>query len=212
MHKNDPAARVLIKVSRTQERMLDRGQSQPLSLLGLSTDTGLEGSVSLQEQVKAEFLLHRDSVYRYLRALRASPATAEELAQEAFLRLFRYLRAGNQLRDPATWVLRVAHNLWRDEQRKASWRQEMSENDPPDRLAAERRDPQPGAEERLLLHEREERLAALLETLTPFEQQALHLRAEGLRYREIATVMGSNISTVASSIRRAVERLGRLYE
>ena len=45
------------------------------------------------------------------------------------------------------------------------------------------------------------------------QRECLHLRAEGLRYREIAEVLGITTSGVSESLKRAVLRLmNELYE
>ncbi len=43
-------------------------------------------------------------------------------------------------------------------------------------------------------------------------QQTLHLRAEGLRYREIAEVLGVSLTTVATIVSRSIEKLQKIYE
>ena len=43
--------------------------------------------------------------------------------------------------------------------------------------------------------------------LTPTEMECLRLRAEGLKFREVAEVMDITISTVASYVARAVNKL-----
>jgi RNA polymerase sigma-70 factor (ECF subfamily) len=45
--------------------------------------------------------------------------------------------------------------------------------------------------------------------LTSLQRECLHLRAEGLRYREIADLMEITISTVADAVRRATVKLAR---
>jgi RNA polymerase sigma-70 factor (ECF subfamily) len=49
-------------------------------------------------------------------------------------------------------------------------------------------------------------------SLTALQRECLHLRAEGLRYREIAELMGISISTVADAVRRASLKLSREFE
>jgi RNA polymerase sigma-70 factor (ECF subfamily) len=57
------------------------------------------------------------------------------------------------------------------------------------------------------------RMHRAVKSLSPQQRQCLHLRAEGLRYREIADATGVTISTVAEFLRRAVARLKRaVYE
>lgn len=79
----------------------------------------------------------------------------------------------------------------------------------PGLLAETSEDPSPNPEQQLILSQRE---AGLLEALTKLpvaEQQCLHLRAEGLRYREIAMVLNCGVSTVADNLRRAIDALGK---
>jgi len=52
----------------------------------------------------------REPVCRYLLGLGVTPAEADDLCQEAFLRLFAALRKGQQIRNPRAWVFTVAHN------------------------------------------------------------------------------------------------------
>jgi Sigma-70, region 4 len=73
-------------------------------------------------------------------------------------------------------------------------------------------DPEPSAEANLLRREWDDRLAEPIASLTKLQRALLHLRAEGLRYREIADILGSNLSSVSSAVRRAVNKLGSMYE
>jgi RNA polymerase sigma-70 factor (ECF subfamily) len=51
------------------------------------------------------------------------------------------------------------------------------------------------------------RVAVALESLSPQQRNCLYLRSEGLRYREIAEVIGISSSTVNEFLRRAIARL-----
>ena len=59
----------------------------------------------------------------------------------------------------------------------------------------------------MLDREKMQRVQAVLETLSPRQRNCLYLRSEGLRYREIAEVMGISLSTVNEFLRRAISRL-----
>jgi RNA polymerase sigma-70 factor, ECF subfamily len=54
------------------------------------------------------------------------------------------------------------------------------------------------------------RLTAALESLSPQQRNCLYLRSEGLRYREIAEVMGIGSSTVGEFLTRAIRRLSEV--
>jgi RNA polymerase sigma-70 factor (ECF subfamily) len=62
---------------------------------------------------------HRADLLRYLRVRTRDEAAAEDLCQEAYVRLFTELRAGRTPRDPAAWLRRVGRNLMVSEARRA---------------------------------------------------------------------------------------------
>ena len=140
-------------------------------------------------------------VYRYLLGINTNPADAEDVTQEVFLRLYRELSRRRVPPNARAWAFRVAHNLAVDR-----WRTGARTCDPPE-AAAERADPAADTERILIEREAEERLARALSWLSPQQRQCLELRAEGLRYREIAQVLGLQISTVRTFIARAVAKI-----
>ena len=64
----------------------------------------------------------------------------------------------------------------------------------------------------MLAAEQTQRLAHAIRSLTPLQMQFLHLRAEGLRYREIAAISEVSISTVVDVIRRAIDRISKALQ
>jgi RNA polymerase sigma-70 factor, ECF subfamily len=156
----------------------------------------------------------RTPLYRYVISLGLSPHDADEVAQETFLRLHRHVLSRGvsngtpqddaQLRG---WVFRVAQNLAHDQRRRALPRAAASLEE----SAAARRavDMEEGPEQRLLTDERAARLHAAMQALPARQQQCLRLRAEGMRYREIAEVLQVSVSTVADLVHQALARLGK---
>jgi RNA polymerase sigma-70 factor (ECF subfamily) len=61
-------------------------------------------------------------------------------------------------------------------------------------------------EELIIESERDACLRVAVQELTEFQRQCLHLRAEGLRYREIAETLSVNIDSVAA-LQRAIKKL-----
>ena len=163
----------------------------------------------LHQQVSQTYLDWRDDVYRYLLTLGLHPPQAQEATQEVFMRLYVTLRKKEEtIRNQRAWVFRVAHNLGLTIRSKESaslpFAAELEET-----LA----DREPSPESGLIERERLLRMHRAVESLSPQQRQCLHLRAEGLRYREIAAAIGVNISTVAEFLRRAVTRLKKaVYE
>jgi RNA polymerase sigma-70 factor (ECF subfamily) len=65
----------------------------------------------------------------------------------------------------------------------------------------------PSAEQVLLHEERTARLRVAMEALSVAQKECLALRAEGLKYREIAQILDLSVSTVGENIQRGLERL-----
>jgi len=65
----------------------------------------------------------------------------------------------------------------------------------------------------MLRRERLQRLRSSIEKLTPQQRNCVLLRVAGLRYREIAEMLGIGISSVGELMQRAIARLNEdLYE
>lgn len=147
----------------------------------------------------------RVPLFRYLVCIGIPREEADEVLQETFLRAYKHLRGGGETGNFRSWIFRVAHNLainqLKKQRRLSVGGLELCDLAPPVV------DPSPDAEELLLRKERLRRICAAMKTLSATELQCVHLRAEGLRYREIADVMGCGVSTVADSLRRAIAKL-----
>jgi RNA polymerase sigma-70 factor (ECF subfamily) len=153
----------------------------------------------------------RDSVYRYLVSLGIEPASAQDLVQEVFLRLYKTLLGGQQIRVVKAWLLTVASRLALNVHRDQSSRPPASEAGL-ERWLASAADASPNPELAALERERMAALYAGIRSLSPQQQVCLHLRAEGFRYREIAEVLEVSVPTVSEFVRRAVIRLRRVLD
>jgi RNA polymerase sigma factor (sigma-70 family) len=65
---------------------------------------------------------HAPEIYRYVLALLASPADAEEVTQTAFLNAYRAIERGEHPRNPGAWLRSIALNLCRQRFRQAARR------------------------------------------------------------------------------------------
>ena len=142
---------------------------------------------------------------RYLMRRLGNPGQAEDLVQETFLRLYEEAGRGRRIGNLRSWIFQVGHNLAVDSQRRRDcedWAVGMA-------FAENRREQMPEAETSLLRAERNRLVREALTLLSPQERQCLELRAEGLRYREIADIMGLDISTVTTYVDRAVRKIAR---
>ena len=166
----------------------------------------MRGAMNLQDQVVQLYEEARQDVYHYLLRLGLSPAEAQEGAQEVFLRLYSELVRGESIRNPRAWVFRVAHNLAMGHNAGDTWKPLEAATE------AALADGSPGPERSAILRQRNARLSQALTELSPQQRKCLYLRAEGLRYREIADAAGIGISTVSEFISRAIARLRRAVD
>jgi RNA polymerase sigma-70 factor (ECF subfamily) len=164
-------------------------------------------SSHLEEEVIRLFEALREPMLRYLLAFGLTVADAEEITQEVFLSLFQHLRKGKGRQNLRGWVFRVAHNLAL-KQRQATRQQVQSRDE--EGLVERQLDPSPNPEEQLAHSRRQKRLRAVLAALPEQDRYCLYLRAEGLRYREIAEVLGISLGGVSLSLGRSLSRLSRV--
>jgi len=143
---------------------------------------------------------------RYLKLTGVDESTAQEIVQETFLRLYRHLRGNGDRTNLRAWCYRVAQNLARNELTSA--RQKRWSPLDEDTLKEVMPSAAVSLESQLLVREREQRLRdAITNVLSVAERESLVLRAQGLRYREIAEVLDVAISTAAENVQRALDKL-----
>jgi RNA polymerase sigma-70 factor, ECF subfamily len=150
----------------------------------------------------------REPVFGFVLRLTHDPHEAEDLTQECFLRLFRHLRDNRPLDNPRAWLFTVAHNLAVDKIRDQGHLTDLDDVMWED-LEGSRSGVQADPEELMMRNERVDRLHAAVLRLTGLQRRCLHLRADGLRYRDIAQVLGLSMSTVVDAVRRATVRLAK---
>jgi RNA polymerase sigma-70 factor (ECF subfamily) len=166
--------------------------------------------MTLSEKVLALFEQLRVPVFRYLLRKTRDAGEAEDLTQETFLRLCRHLQEERPLDNPKAWLFTVANNLAIDKNRNDHNIKDLDESvwkEIEESRAGQQSDP----EKLLLQHERLDRLHLAVLNLTKLQRECLHLRADGLRYREIAELMGVSMSTVVDAVRRATVNLAREF-
>ena len=158
-------------------------------------------------EVMSLFEQHRNPLLRYVLSFGIPVHDAEEIIQAVFLSLFRHLQLRRSRQNLRGWLFRVAHNLAL-KQRYANRRSQTATAS--DWTIAERQlDPSPDPEEQLSFTQKRNRLLAVLHALPEEDQCCLRLRAEGLRYREIAALLGISLGAVSISLTRSLARLIR---
>lgn len=177
-----------------------------LSLLA-SLPEAQTGTDEIEIEVMTLFEQYRAPLLRYAISSGVPLPDGEEIVQEVFLSLFRHLRLGRSRRNLRGWIFRVAHNLTL-KRRHANKRQlELVDRDAG--ITALQPDPSPNPEESCSHAQTQQRLLAVVRSLPDIEQRCLRLRAEGLRYREIAAILGVSLGSVSAYLTRSIAKLIR---
>jgi RNA polymerase sigma-70 factor (ECF subfamily) len=143
-----------------------------------------------------------------LRFNRLHVQDCEEVVQEAFLALFQHLQRGGSRENLSGWLFRVVHNLGLkhiQSSRRDSQNVVMLASAAEDVVV----DPSLNPEDAFAWSETRRHLRDVVSALPQQDQRCLALRAEGLRYREIAEVLGMSLGAVAKSLERSLERIVR---
>ena len=145
-------------------------------------------------------------VLRYARRMLADATEAEDVAQDAMLRLWRIApdwRSGEA--KLSTWLYRVTANLCTDRLRR--------KRTSPLEESAEPEDPAQSAFDGLQQKSRHDALQRGLQALPERQRQAVVLRhIEGLSNPEIAEIMGTSTRSVESLTARGKTALARALE
>jgi len=149
-------------------------------------------------------LPHLDAAYNLARWLMRNEQDAHDVAQEAYLRAFRFF-SGFRGGDARPWLMKIVRNTcytWLNVNRPLQEAAEFDENAfPPDSHT-------PNPEEIVLQNDSNTLVRKALEMLPQNSREVLILRElEGMSYKEIADITGMPVGTVMSSLSRARARL-----
>jgi RNA polymerase sigma-70 factor, ECF subfamily len=164
---------------------------------------GLNAGIGRYVDFDTQFQKLYPSLFRYLHRLTGDADVAEDIAQEAFVRLLRQSLPEGEIRP---WLFTVAMNLVRDHARKTERRQRLLTSAPT--LVT----PSALPDENVERTERVARVRQALERLPMRDRQLLLMREEGFRYEEIAAVIGVAPASVGTLIARALKRFADVYQ
>lgn len=159
----------------------------------------------LQKQIVEIYDALYPPLYGYLRSLRISVDKAEDVIQEVFLRLADHLAKGEEETNLRSWTFQVAHNLAMDIHRNAQRHKLYREVDGGTEM--ELADSGSNPEQQYLQKEELKRVEVAMENLTEKQRSGLLLRAQGLKYGEIASVLGVSEQRAIVLVKRALLRL-----
>jgi len=157
-------------------------------------------SQHLEEQVVELYATMRPPLLGYAYHVVGSSGEAEDLVQNAFLKLFDQLRRDAKILNLRSWLYRVVHNMAIDHSRRrgihealnAEWLSQKMMSDSPR-----------SAEDDLI---QRQRITLSLKALNERERHCLMLRAEGLSYMEIGDVLGVSEKSVSVYLSRGLKK------
>lgn len=152
-------------------------------------------------------LAHQQAVFRLAYLLLGDPDEAEDIAQETFLRAWKYLRRFDSARPLRPWLLGIASNLASNRRRSAgrylAALTQAFRNEPPGT----------NIEEKSLQHIESDTLWQAVKTLDFADQQIIYLRYFlELPIYETAQVLDVAEGTVKSRLNRALEKLRQVIQ
>lgn len=167
------------------------------------SDDKLVEQIRSGDEAAAEELIKRyyTSILRYCRWHCSSLEKAEDLTQETFYKLFKYLSGYKGKKKFKAYLYVIANRLCIDESRKIPLFPLADEEN----IVSERNE--------ILRIEDKAEVNSLLNILTEEQRQVIILRfGEQLSFEEIAKVMGCNMRTAQSRVRNALKIMRKELE
>ena len=174
--------------------------------LTASAPARLDPATSFRDAFASLFDAHFQRLFRFLDRLSGEPELAADLAQEAFVKLYR---RGALPDAPEAWLISVAMNLFRNVKASRSRRRRLLTIS---RGVGAHSDPPPAPDEGSERAEARRRVRNVLDGMTDRERSLLLLRAEGYSYRDIAVSLRLNEASVGVLLARAKRAFRASYE
>lgn len=141
-------------------------------------------------------------LFNFFYKMTGSRTASEDLVQEVFFRILKYRQSYQQGTPFRAWMYRIARNarvdLFRKQRPEVSWEPEMEPAVVPVDSAQREQETQ-------MLYR------ALLEMPVEKKEVLILSRFQGLKYEEIAQLLGCEVNTVKTRVHRALLELRELF-
>jgi len=157
----------------------------------------------LEREMAALYASHAAALLRYAFSLIKDASGAQDALQEIFLRYFIARREGRSFNDPKAWLFRVMRNYSLDILKSSSVKNEVGSDGIGETLDSHN-DPEKQ-------YHRTEMARDMARLLSPRELECVRLRAEGLSYDEMATILDLRQGTVGATLARAHKKIRQAF-
>lgn len=145
-------------------------------------------------------------LYNYFLRLTGNKGISEDLTQDVFFRILKYRVTFRGESKFTTWMYQIGRNVHIDHLRKQ--REEM----PLEETWVEKPSLEPQPEQRTEAEQEAVFLHEALARLSPAKKEVLVLsRFQGMKYNDIARVLGCSLASVKTQVHRAIKDLREIY-
>jgi RNA polymerase sigma-70 factor, ECF subfamily len=161
-----------------------------------------------------DYYKHR--IYNYVLRMVGDPDTAEDIAQETFIRAYSSLASFRGASSIQTWLYRIASNLAIDTMRRRKYRYNSFSLDEPlstldSEVSRDIEDDTPGPQRQLQTRQLQQKVTDAIVQLSPKLRTVIILyELQGMSYDEIAEIVGAPLGTIKSRLFNAREQLREL--
>lgn len=187
-----------------------------MQLIQQCSDSELVHAFILGDEKALETLVYRykDKIYTSIYMLVKDKYMAEDIFQDAFLKMVRTMREGRYSEQGKflPWAIRVAHNLCMDHFRKVKQNVQIllpDGKDISDLLGADTQ----GASDRIETRQVNQSIRQLIEELPEEQREVIVLRMYGdLSFKEIADMTSVSINTALGRMRYGLINLRKMIQ
>ena len=159
---------------------------------------------------------YKHRIYNYVLRMVGDPDTAEDIAQETFIRAYSSLASFRGASSVQTWLYRIASNLAIDTMRRRKYRYNSFSLDEPlttsdTEVSRDIEDEGPGPERQLQTRQLQQKVTDAIARLSPkLRTVTILYELQGMSYEEIAEIVGAPLGTIKSRLFNAREQLREL--
>lgn len=169
------------------------------------------------QQSAIEILItrHKERVYTYIFFKVKNEHLADDLFQEAFIKVMNSLQKGKYKDDSkfVPWVLRIAHNLIIDHYRVEKRMRNVSNDEKDYDLFNSSKFSEPNIESDMIKTQTQDEVRELIEKLSEDQKQMVVLRHfVGMSFKDIAEELDISINTALGRMRYALKNLRKHAE